>query len=252
MRNLLLTSIILATSLSIAHAAPKKEKYSFSAKSYLIANQDGSIIKEKNTQSVMPIASISKLMLSTIVVEQNMDENLYISDSRPVQSSIPKGTNWLPRRELLKLALVKSDNLAALILCNNIDNCVDRMNARAKELGMASTEFHEPTGLDSRNVSTANDLLKLLISASTNPLISEFSSMPTLEINAAKPIKVRNTNPFTQNLNVTLSKTGFTVPAGGCLVMILHSALGSKIYILLGSKNAKSRIPDMERLIKSE
>ena len=127
------------------------------------------------------------------------------------------------------------------------------LNARekAQELGMSSTHYNEPTGLDKGNVSTAHDLLKLLLVAVTVPTITELSSMPKAEVDTmGKVIKVNNTNPLTSKFDVILSKTGFTNPAGGCLVMILNSGVGQRILILLGSKNAHTRIPDMERLVK--
>jgi D-alanyl-D-alanine carboxypeptidase len=75
--------------------------------------------------------------------------------------------------------------------------------------------------------------------------------MPNAEVETnGKVIKVRNTNPLTAKYTINLSKTGFTNPAGGCLVMIMQSPVGQRILILLGSRNAKTRIPDMERLVK--
>jgi D-alanyl-D-alanine endopeptidase (penicillin-binding protein 7) len=125
------------------------------------------------------------------------------------------------------------------------------MNSTAQELGMENTYYAEPTGLDRENVSTAQDLLKLLMAASTNETIKEISSMSSAKIYTDKKvIKINNTNPLTSRFDVTLSKTGFTVPAGGCLVMIINSQVGQRILILLGSKNARTRIPDMITLVK--
>jgi D-alanyl-D-alanine endopeptidase (penicillin-binding protein 7) len=125
------------------------------------------------------------------------------------------------------------------------------MNAKAVELGMLHTHFDEPTGLSSENVSTANDLLKLMLAAASNPTVSHISSMKEAAIETDKnPIKIKNTNPLTYTMDVVLSKTGYTVPAGGCLVMTINSIVGPRIFILLGSKNARTRVPDMERLVK--
>lgn len=223
---------------------------SFSAKSFLIADGTGQVLKEQDGEVVRPIASISKLMVSLLASEQDLTESLVIPVSRQVHSVIPRKTATLTRRELLILALVKSDNFAAQILCNNLPDCVNKMNERAKDIGMVDTHYEEPTGLDKGNVSTAHDLLKLLIVTTATPVISELSSMPTAEIVLTKSIiKVKNTNPLTSKFNIVLSKTGFTVPAGGCLVMVMNSDVGQRILILLGSKNAKTRIPDMEKLV---
>jgi D-alanyl-D-alanine carboxypeptidase len=75
--------------------------------------------------------------------------------------------------------------------------------------------------------------------------------MSHAEIQAGKNIiKIKNTNPLTAKLDIILSKTGFTNPAGGCLVMAVNSPLGQRFLVLLGSRNAKTRIPAMEKLYK--
>lgn len=252
MKTLILTLCISALLISNAEARSNRvAKPIFSSESYLVASEDGTIIKEQDGDTIRPIASISKLMVGLLASEQDLSESLDIPTKRQVQSRIPKTTKTMSRRELLTLALVKSDNFAAQILCYNLFNCVNRMNERAVELGMISTRYREPTGLDKGNVSTAHDLLKLLVVASLNNTISEISSQPNAEIQTdRRPIKINNTNPLTASYSIHLSKTGYTAPAGGCLVMILNSEVGKRIFVLLGSKNAHTRIPDMVRLIK--
>ena len=223
----------------------------FSAKSFLVASEDGTILKEQAGDIVRPIASISKLMVALLASEQDLAESVVIPSTRQVQSSIPRTVHTLTRKELLTLALVRSDNFAAQILCSNIPNCVDRMNSKAHEIGMVDTQYQEPTGLDRGNVSTAHDLLKLLLVASENITLTEISRQPNAEIATGRRIiKIHNTNPLTSKFDIHLSKTGFTNPAGGCLVMVLNSEMGRKIFVLLGSKNSHTRIPDMERLVR--
>ncbi len=236
------------------HKATKASKAvpTFSAKSFLIADSEGMILREQEGGIVRPIASISKLMVGLLAAEQDLSEQLEVPSTRSVQSSIPRKVTSLSRKELLTLALVHSDNFAAQILCTNLPNCVEAMNQRAADLGMVNTHYNEPTGLDRGNVSTAQDLLKLMLVASSNTTVSELSSMSKAEVDAnGRMIRVRNTNPLTAKYTILLSKTGFTNPAGGCLVMIMTTEIGRRIYILLGSRNAKTRIPDMERLVKS-
>lgn len=250
----LLVAISVSLLLSGNAVAAKKRKPvpvpTFSAKSYLVADSAGTVLKEHDGDAIRPIASITKLMISMLAAEQDLNEELTVPRQRRVQSSIPLKTATLSRRELLTLALVRSDNFAAQILCSNLPNCVDSMNNKAQELGMTNTHFNEPTGLDVGNVSTAHDLLKLMLVASTNSTVAEISSMAKAEIETnGKSIKVKNTNPLTSKFDITLSKTGFTNPAGGCLVMIINSVAGQRIMILLGSRNAKTRIPDMEKLV---
>jgi len=247
----LMLSISVSASASTHRKSKPKPPPAFSAKSFLVADSDGQIIKEQNGDLIRPIASISKLMIAVLATEQDLDELLSIPSGRQVQSSIPRKVITLTRRELLTLSLVRSDNLAAQILCANLEECVVRMNERAQTLGMIDTHYEEPTGLDKGNVSTAHDLLKLIMSASLIPVITQVSSMPKAEIPTdGKSIKINNTNPLTSKFDVVLSKTGFTGPAGGCLVMMMNASVGQRIFILLGSKNVKTRIPDMERLVK--
>jgi D-alanyl-D-alanine endopeptidase (penicillin-binding protein 7) len=231
---------------------PAKEKQEiFTAKSYLIADGAGQILEESKSDDVRPIASITKLMVALLVSEQDQSEMLLIPTKRVVQSSIPRNVISMYRHELLVLALVKSDNLAAQVLCENLPDCMLRMNLKALELGMHHTSFEDPTGLSQNNTSSATDLLKLLLVAGTNPTIANISSMPVAEVlHPGGVIKIKNTNPLTGKLEVLLSKTGFTNPAGGCLVMIVTTNIGRKIYILLGSKNTKTRIPEMMALVR--
>ena len=250
-------SLILAMSGAMAKVHhPNRIKHldtpaAFSSASYIIAGNDGIILKEHDSDLQRPIASISKLMVGLLAASQDLDEALPIPTIRTVHSNIPRKQATLTRKELLAMALMQSDNFAAQILCNNIPNCVDAMNDKAKELDMLHTHYAEPTGLSIENVSTASDLLKLMIIASTNQTITRLSSMPHAEIHSGKnTIMVRNTNPLTAKFDVILSKTGFTNPAGGCIVMAVNSPFGQRFIVLLGSRNTHTRIPEMEKLYR--
>ncbi len=236
------------------HKATKVSKAvpTFSAKSFLIADSEGMILREQEGGIVRPIASISKLMVGLLAAEQDLSEQLEVPSTRSVQSSIPRKVTSLTRKELLTLALVHSDNFAAQILCTNLPNCVEAMNQRAMDLGMVNTHYNEPTGLDKGNVSTAQDLLKLMLVASSNTTVSELSSMSKAEVDAdGKLIKVRNTNPLTAKYTILLSKTGFTNPAGGCILFIIGNHLERRIIILLGSRNTRTRIIESLELYKN-
>lgn len=255
MKNILSTITLAIMLVGTANANIRNHKKyhnpAFSAKSYLVANSDGEILKEKKGAVVRPIASITKLMIAVLVSEQDGTEVIDIPIKRQLHSKIPAGVTELTRKELLTLALVKSDNFSAQLLCSNLPNCLNKMNEKAKELGMKDTHYTEPTGLDIGNVSTAYDLLKLLMYAGTIPVITELSSLPTADILSEDThIKIHNTNRLISKFNFVLSKTGFTNPAGGCLVMIVKLPVGQRIFVLLGSKNAKTRFPDMEKLIR--
>ena len=250
--KIILISIAMALIFSSnAYARHHNHKYNpLPTESYLVTDVDGNILNEQNSDMVRPIASISKLMTVLLASEQDLDEELDIPKKREVKSKIPTRVKTLTRKELITLALVKSDNLAAQILCTNIPDCVDKMNAKAEEIGMINTHYVEPTGLSEENVSTAQDLLKLIMVASLNPVITENSKLPNVEIPLTHgKIKVNNTNPLTSTLDVIVSKTGFTRPAGGCLAMMIDSTNGKRVLILLGSRNAHTRIPEMKKLV---
>lgn len=251
MKRFTLLAFALALFCNGAVASKKVREHRFTAQSYIVADINGEVLQEHKGDNVRSIASITKLMVGFIAAEQDLDEMLAIPARRTVSSSIPRNVKELSRKDLIILSMVKSDNFAAQILCNNIPNCIDSMNERAASLGMENTKFAEPTGLSKDNVSTARDLLKLMMASAENSTLSALSSMTYATILTDKDhITVRNTNPFTRTLDVVLSKTGFTRPAGGCLVMITNTKAGKKVLILLGSKNVKARVPDMKTLLK--
>jgi len=251
LKYLVIISAFLISGATIAGNRNVKTKHIdnfYPTESYLIADSNGTILKEQDSNTQRPIASISKLMVGLLALDQDLNEDLYIPIKRNVTSSIPHNQKTLSRNELLTLALVRSDNFAAQILCENIPNCIDAMNMKAKELGMINTYYEEPTGLSKNNVSTASDLLKLMIVLSTNTVITKLSSMPNATISTGRQIiKINNTNPLTNTLDIFLSKTGFTNPAGQCLIMGVNSPFGVRFFVLLGSKH---RIIEMTRLYK--
>ena len=219
--------------------------------SIVVATNSGTILTEDNGNLVRPIASISKLLIAVLASKQDLDEMLIVPKKRTVHSIIPVNQHTMSRKSLLTLSLVKSDNFAAQIICDNLENCILEANKLATDIGMRDTNLVEPTGLSKENVSTANDLLKLLIVAANDETISNLSKMPFAEIQAGKSkLKIQNTNPLTKTLDVILSKTGFTNPAGGCMVLVVNSELGKKFFILLGSKNTRTRVTEMNKLYK--
>lgn len=214
---------------------------SLTAKSWLIADENGQVLHSDNATELRSIASISKLMTVMIVLDaqQNLDE--YIKP--------------YTRRELIQLALVKSDNTAAQTLCNNYpggrDACVQAMNQKAQDLGMPETKFIEPTGLSVMNISTASELVKLVSASANYPEIVEASHTAQGKIKTKRSwLTFNNTNPIVNKYNFIVSKTGYIRASGGCIVMMLDTALGRRIVVLLGSQNTRTRIPEAEFLSK--
>lgn len=233
-RSLVLCAVFLLSQVVFAAA--------ITARSWLVADEHGQIIQGSNPDTVRSIASITKLMTAMVVLDaqQNPDEQI----------------NNHTRRELLQLALVHSDNQAAHTLCNNYPggkaSCIAALNAKAQTLGLPNTKFIEPTGLSVFNVSTARELVKLITAslAYAEIVAAGHTSQLTVRINRRlQPFN--NTNPLVSAAGpVVVSKTGFTMAAGGCLAMIINTIYGRRTVIVLGSKNMRTRIPEAEAIAK--
>jgi D-alanyl-D-alanine endopeptidase (penicillin-binding protein 7) len=219
------------------------------------------VLFEKNAESVMPIASLTKLMTALVVVEarQNMDEVIAITDAdvdrvKHSTSRLRVGTR-LARSAMLHLALMSSENRAANALGRNYPGgagaFVAAMNAKARSLGMTRTRYVEPTGLSSANVSTAGDLAKLVVAAQRHPLIREYSTDEDHTIQqAGHATPYHNSNRLISNdsWDIDLQKTGYISEAGRC--MVLHTEIGGRdvVMVFLDSQGSMSRAADANRV----
>jgi len=248
--------VILLLTLVFALTAQSKP---ITAKSFLVTDNKGTVILEKNADRTQPIASITKLMTAIVVlnIHQDLTEELPLNFKHAslYHTKLPRTLKTLSRGELLDLAIVKSDNFAAWTLCANypggVDRCVAEMNHQALEFGMYSTHFTDPTGLDEGNQSNARDLVKLVLVASRHPEITEASGKPLVSIRVKKRWwDFWNTNSLVRKNSdrVIVSKTGYIHESGGCVVMLLDTDLGQRVIVLLGSKNTRTRIPELEQI----
>ena len=213
------------------------------ARSWLVADDNGFILEGSNITDVRSIASITKLMTSIVVLDSGQSLN----------ETIPKKlyNRTFTRQELFNLAIVKSDNNAARMLCEyypgGLFRCIQAMNNKANELGMSNSHFTDPTGLLTTNVSTAEDLVKLVMAAKNYPTITNASNTSTIQwrVNKKKFAIFHNTNTLVgKGVDFIVSKTGWITASGGCIVMMLHGEQGVRTVVLLGSKNTKTRIPE--------
>jgi len=207
------------------------------ATSWLVANEHGKVLEGQNIGQQRSIASITKLMTAMVILDSGQDLDQQI--------------NGMTRLDLIQLMLIKSDNNAAEILCNNYpygrSGCVSSMNHKAMLLGLTDTHYADPSGLNIMNVSTANDLIKLVMEASKYPVIVKASNTPQATIkNKKRTVVFNNTNPLVSSKNFIVSKTGYIRASGGCIVMMLDTDIGRRIVVLLNSKNTKTRIPEAE------
>ncbi|HVZ43721.1 MAG TPA: D-alanyl-D-alanine endopeptidase [Ramlibacter sp.] len=230
----------------------------------LVVDQDTrEVLFSKNDSAVLPIASLTKLMTGTIISEAKlaMDEPITITeediDTEKHSSSRLKPGTTLPRSEMLHLALMSSENRAAHALGRTypggMNAFVEAMNAKARLLGMMDTRYVEPTGLSSRNQSSAQDLAKLVSAASRDPLLRELTTSPGYEVEVGnRLLKYNNTNRLVKNpeWDIGVQKTGFINEAGQCLVMQAKIAGRKLIMVFLDSAGKLSRIGDAERVRK--
>ncbi len=236
-----------------------------SAKAIVINQQTGEVLFAKNTSLPTPIASVTKLMTAMVMLDAHlpMDDLLYISDEdvdylKHTTSRLSVGT-MLTRGELLQLALMASENRAASALGRNypggINAFVQAMNQKAKLLGMRASRFVDSTGLDSNNVSTAEDLAKMVDAAYHYPEIRQVTTLASQEITLygrQNPLSFVNTNALVRagKWDIGLSKTGFINEAGRCLVMQAQISGQPVIIVLLDSAGKLTRIGDANRIRK--
>ena len=228
----------------------------------LVLDQDtNEVLFSKNSQAVLPIASITKLMTAVVVTEARlpMGEMLTVSqddvDTEKFSRSRLKIGTQLNREEMLHLALMSSENRAAHALGRNypggIDAFVAAMNRKAQELGMKDTQYVEPTGLSSRNQSSARDLATLVKAAHQVQIIREFSTSPEFAVEVGnRSTQFHTTNALVRSpsWDIGLQKTGYITEAGRCLVMQARMAGRQLIMVFLDSAGKYSRIGDAERV----
>jgi len=220
-------------------------------------------IYAKAADDVTPIASLTKLMTAIVAIDagQSLDDPIAIDMDdfdflKGSHSRLRLGAE-LSRREMLRLALMASENRAASSLARHYPGStpafVAAMNAKALALGMARTRFSDPTGLSARNVSTATDLATLVAAAAQYPLIREFSTTQSHYVEVrptGQMLGFNNTNALVASAewDIQLSKTGFIREAGKCLVMMATISSRPVVIVLLDSLGRYTRIGDAMRV----
>jgi len=232
-----------------------------SAVALVVDARSGEVLYEKNSNAVLPIASITKVMMSMVVLDarQPMGEKLTIDETdrdveRSSSSKLPMGS-VLTRGELLQLALMSSENRAASALARNypggLSAFVSAANRKAAEIGMRDSVFTDGTGLSSSNVSTARDLALMVEHASRYPLISEYSTASELSVRTAygsRTFRTTNRMVGSSDWDLTLQKTGYISESGNCLVMRGKVDSRAVILVLLDSYGRYSRLGDAQRI----
>jgi serine-type D-Ala-D-Ala endopeptidase (penicillin-binding protein 7) len=221
------------------------------------------VLLARQAQIAAPIASITKLMTALVVIDgkQPMDEVLQIGPEdcergRGAFSRLRVGTR-LTRGEMLHLALMSSENRAAHAVARSypggIGPFVAAMNAKARALRMDNAHFVDPTGLSSDNVASPSDLSKLVIAASHQPLIQEYSTDEAHTVRVGRHmLEFHNTDLLVRSSawNIVVQKTGYITEAGRCLVIKALIRGRAIVIVLLDSFGRYTRVADAQRIRK--
>jgi len=263
---ILLFCLLAAGAASAAQVAPSAQNKAPEVRSaavLVLDRADDSVIYSRRASEAAPIASITKLMTALVVLDssQSLDESLQITAAdrartQNLASRLAVGTK-LTRREMLRLALMSSENRAAQALCRSYtggeSSCIAAMNAKAVELGMTHAHFQDATGLSARNVASPNDLAKLVVAANHNELIREFSTTPSYAARVGKQlVQFHNTDPLVRDpeWQVSVQKTGHIAAAGQCLVLQALIDGRDVVIVLLNSIGKYTRVADARRIRK--
>ena len=270
--RLSLVSLFFAFAGTVANAsettlAPRdtSQLHIASGSAMLVDLQTNKVIYASNPDVVVPIASVTKLMTGMVVLDakQNMDEyiSINISDTPEMKGvfSRVKLNSEMPRKEMLLITLMSSENRAAASLAHHYPGgyaaFIAAMNAKAKALGMNSTRYVEPTGLSIHNVSTARDLSKLVQAARKYPMLTQLSTTKEKTVSFRKPnytLGFSNTDHLVNRANwdIKLTKTGFTNQAGHCLVLVTSMGNRPVSLVILDAFGKYTHFADASRIRK--
>lgn len=225
----------------------------------------GQTLYSKNADHTAPIASITKLMTAMVVLDarQPLDEVIEISSGdvdliKNSRSRLPVASHFR-RDDLMRLALMASDNRAASALGRSFPGgiiaFVDAMNAKAHTLGLNATKYVDSSGLAAGNVSSAQDLGKLVAEASKYELIREYTTTGAVNVtlpDSKRKLNFVNTNALVRasDWKIGLSKTGYIHESGKCLVMQAMIANQPIVIVLLDSWGKLTRVADANRIRK--
>ncbi|UJP01941.1 MAG: D-alanyl-D-alanine endopeptidase [Nitrosomonas sp.] len=249
-----------------SHALAQKNNPDIKSQAALVFNaQNDRVIYDKNADKVMPIASITKLMTAMVTLDARLSphEKITITNAdvdklKHSSSRLPVGSTY-PRQELLRLALMSSENRAAAALGRTFPGgtkaFVSAMNTKAKKLGMSNSRFVDSTGLNSGNVATARDLAKMVAASNSYAAIREFSTTSQHSVspgNKRGQLQYVNSNSLVRNQgwDINVSKTGYLSEAGRCLVMQAKISGQPMVIVLLNSWGKNTRIGDANRVKK--
>ncbi len=221
----------------------------------------GEILLERDSETIRPIASLTKLATTAVFLDHNPGWNKLVAMT-PEDDTIPskiyaKNGDVFTTNSLFYATLIKSANNATKALARSTglsnESFVFEMNKKAKDLGMNNTFFEEPTGLSNNNVSTAMDFLKISSALFADPLFLKTTTPKIYTISSISGQKhtLINSNKLLDVPYVVIgSKTGFTNSAGRCLAMKVRNKNGKEIIaITIGADTPGAQWEDMRLIL---
>ncbi|RQP21946.1 peptidase S11 [Albitalea terrae] len=261
-RTAMLRTAVLALFIGLGsaavHAAPLSLPDIESAHALVMDEESGEVLLEKDADTAAPIASMTKLMTAMVVLDAKLPpydviriDRADLDTLKHTHSGVPVGA-VLPRRTLIEIALMSSDNHAAAALARTYPGGMPAFLAATQkkitELKLENTGLVEPTGLSPENHATAHDMAKILRAASSYPEIVEATSQSSSRIAVnGRGRMFHNTNKFVgqPGWDISVSKTGFTNEAGRCLSMRLEAAGRKLLVVLMGAMAGSERAVDV-------
>ena len=262
---LVLVVLLCLLVVQTAEAKPRKHKRIIPTNTMSIVHVDlehGQIIKGQNIDQVRGLASITKLMTAIVALDHSTDMDKMLTLSKLTHSKLPR--REYTRGELFHAMLIRSDNGAAETIAADYpggrDRFISAMNERAMLMGLKNTHFNDPTGLNSGNVSTADDVAHLVVGAAFYPQIRRISTKEESTIliqvkHKDRPVVLSNTNKVLLHEfdSILLSKTGFTNPAGFCVAILIEQQVKNEIrhqvIVVMGAKNTAQRVDTVKRMM---
>ena len=221
------------------------------------------VLWESNSQDKRSIASITKVMTATVFVESDPDMSVRVTvdraDVRNASTTHLRANDVLSVGDLLHLLLIASDNAAARVLARvspwGSGGFVARMNEKAGELGLTSTSYTDPSGLDSNNVSSAYDMARLIAYASSDERIASVMRLPEYTVQTdRRTVTIHSTNQIVRkgDIDVLAGKTGFIAKAGYCLATLLQlpGANQQVAVVVLGARSNTGRFMETRNLFQ--
>ena len=244
--------------LSLGDLRPPRRIRSAAAMIYNPATDE--VLWASNPLEPRPIASITKVMTALVLLdyERGLALDVVVSgrDVRRASTTHVRRRERVTLDDLLHLALVASDNAAARAIARaspwGTRGFVDRMNRKAEELGLESTRFVDPSGLDERNVSSPYDVARLIATAMAEPALARILAKPSYRFRTSRRrVAVRNTNRLVRDGAVVRGgKTGYISEAGYCLATIAESPSGTPLaVVVLGARSNTERFAEVRRLV---